>query len=158
MVPLFQHQYIMEMKAGGGVIIWEMKSRQSLHYHSAYLSGSPYRPFYLYSICFSQLSQLMLKAERDNRNNLGQLLPLLFITDEKIRPKCIPYLQAVQSTAFLTVPVRQVSGAADPINVAAPSLLHFIPFCFVFVSWKKRYKLTGPRILKLKRNLGNHVN
>lgn len=53
MVPLFQHQYIMEMKYGGGVMIQEMKNRKSLHYHSAYLSGGHFGPFYLYSIRFS---------------------------------------------------------------------------------------------------------
>lgn len=75
------------MKYGGGVMIWEMKSRKSLHSHSAYLSGTPFGPFYLYSICFPSLFKLTLKAERDNRNKLGQLLLLLFITDEKMRPR-----------------------------------------------------------------------
>lgn len=50
MVSLFQHQYLMEMKYGGGFTIREMKSRQSSHYHSAYLSCSPFGPFYLYFI------------------------------------------------------------------------------------------------------------
>lgn len=42
MVSLCQHQYIMEMKYGGGVMIREMKSRKPLHSRSAYLSGTPF--------------------------------------------------------------------------------------------------------------------
>lgn len=160
MVSLLQHQYIMEMKYGGGVMMWERKkSRKSLHCYSAYRFG----PFYLYSVGSSLLSQLSLKTERDNRNNLGHLLPLPFIRDEKMRPRGIRYLEAVQLNAFLMSLGGQLCQPCHGSHQWSCSpQLHGYSFqlcslCFACL-WEKKIQINQSQNLRAKKNLRCPLN